>query len=124
MFQSQKGHFRKRALLLDRLLDIGKGCLFWKQIKWINPWLHFPLVTRVAGWYIFIPNITIYVNFVGYCNGRCWNILWPFCLFHGHLVGILYGHLVYLLLIWYIFPILVYCTKKNLSTLPNITILV
>jgi hypothetical protein len=28
MFQSQKGHFRKRALLLDRLLDIGKGCLF------------------------------------------------------------------------------------------------
>jgi hypothetical protein len=39
-------------------------------------------------------------------------------------VGIFYGHLVYFTVIlvyfvaiWYIFPILEYCTKKNLATL-------
>jgi hypothetical protein len=30
-----------------------------------------------------------------------------------------YGHLVYLVVIWYIFPVLVFCTKKNLATLPH-----
>jgi hypothetical protein len=29
------------------------------------------------------------------------------------------GHLVYFVIIWYIFPVLVYCTKKNLATLLN-----
>jgi hypothetical protein len=38
-----------------------------------------------------------------------WNILWTF--------GILYGHLVHFVFIWYIFPVLVSCTKKNLATL-------
>jgi hypothetical protein len=38
-----------------------------------------------------------------------WYILWPF--------GIFYGHLVYFMLIWYIFPVLVSCTKENLATL-------
>jgi hypothetical protein len=39
-----------------------------------------------------------------------WSIL--------QLLDIFYGHLVYLVLIRYIFPSLVYCTKKNLATLP------
>jgi hypothetical protein len=38
-----------------------------------------------------------------------WHILRPF--------GIFCGHLAYLMVIWYIFPILVCCTKKNLATL-------
>jgi hypothetical protein len=38
-----------------------------------------------------------------------WYILLPF--------GIVYGHLVYFLVIWYIFPVLVRCNKKNLATL-------
>jgi hypothetical protein len=38
-----------------------------------------------------------------------WSILRP--------IGIFYGHLVYFLVVWYIFPVLVCCTKKNLATL-------
>jgi hypothetical protein len=37
------------------------------------------------------------------------NILWPF--------GTFCGHLVHFVAIWYIFPILVFCTKTNLATL-------
>jgi hypothetical protein len=33
------------------------------------------------------------------------------------LLGRSYGHLVFLVAIWYIFPVLVCCTKKNLATM-------
>jgi hypothetical protein len=39
----------------------------------------------------------------------CWYILCPF--------GLFYGHLVYFMVVWYIFTVLVCCTKKNLATL-------
>jgi hypothetical protein len=38
-----------------------------------------------------------------------WSILRSFVIF--------YGHLVQFMVIWYIFPVLVFCTKKNLATL-------
>jgi hypothetical protein len=38
-----------------------------------------------------------------------WSILWP--------CGRFCGHLVYFMVLWYIFPVLVCCTKKNLATL-------
>jgi hypothetical protein len=38
-----------------------------------------------------------------------WSILQSF--------GIFYGHWVYFVVIWYNFPVLVFCTKKNLATL-------
>jgi hypothetical protein len=38
-----------------------------------------------------------------------WSILRPF--------GIFNGRLVYFVVIWYIFPVLVFCTEKNLATL-------
>jgi hypothetical protein len=41
-----------------------------------------------------------------------WSILRPF--------GIFCGHLVYFMVSWYIVPVLVYCTKKNLATLFSI----
>jgi hypothetical protein len=48
--------------------------------------------TRVARWFIFKPKIPIWVNFGGpYIDGK---ILWPF--------GIFYGHLGYLIILWYI----------------------
>jgi hypothetical protein len=40
-----------------------------------------------------------------------WSILQPFDIF--------YGHLVYFVVIWYIFPMLIYCSEKNLATLIN-----
>jgi hypothetical protein len=43
------------------------------------------------------------------CLMDFWHILQPFCIFHVHLV--------YFVVIWYIFPVLVCCTKKNLATL-------
>jgi hypothetical protein len=51
--------------------------------------------------YIFKPKIPIKVNF--------WNILLTF--------GKFYDHLVHFVLIWYIFPVLVSHTKKNMATL-------
>jgi hypothetical protein len=55
---------------------------------------------RVLQWKILVYFMTI------------WSILRPLKIF--------YGHLVHFLLIWYIFPILVSCTKNNLATLETI----
>jgi hypothetical protein len=62
------------------------------------------------------PKIIIWINFRGACNGRCWNILWPF--------GIFYVHLVYSVASWYmlwlfgVFILVLVCfAKKNLATL-------
>jgi hypothetical protein len=38
-----------------------------------------------------------------------WSIMWPF--------GLFCCHLVYFMFIWYICPVLVCCSKKNLATL-------
>jgi hypothetical protein len=45
------------------------------------------------------------------CFMAIWNIL--------RTLGIFYDHLVHFMLIWYIFTVLVSCTKKNLATLPQ-----
>jgi hypothetical protein len=65
---------------------------------------------------MFKPKIPIWVDIRGSCNGLCWSNSCPF--------GILCGHLVYFASIWYIlwtfwyiFPILVCCTKENLAIL-------
>jgi hypothetical protein len=42
-----------------------------------------------------------------------WNILQTF--------GLFYDHLIYFAFIWYIFPVLVSFTKKNLATLDSVT---
>jgi hypothetical protein len=76
---------------------------------------------RVARWDIFRPKIALRINFGGHCNGRCyvvyfmdiWSILQPFDIFYEHLIYMVYGHLVYFVAIWYIFPVLVHCTQKN-----------
>jgi hypothetical protein len=81
--------------------------------------------TRVARWHIFKPKISIWVNFGESCNERCWYILWPFGILYGYLVYCmvigyniwLYGICTYFMVIWYIFHVLVRCTKKNLATL-------
>jgi hypothetical protein len=72
--------------------------------------------TRVARCHIFKPKIPIWVNFGGPDNGRCWYILWRFSLFCGNLVSYVdfYGHFISF------FPVLVYCTERNLAT-PNST---
>jgi hypothetical protein len=43
------------------------------------------------------------------CFMTIWSILRP--------IGIFYGHFVHFVVVWYIFPVLVCCTKKNLATL-------
>jgi hypothetical protein len=35
--------------------------------------------------------------------------------------GLFYGHLVYFMVIWHIFPVLVGCTKINLATLVRLS---
>jgi hypothetical protein len=46
-------------------------------------------------------------NLGKFLDARCWYILWTF--------GIFLGHLVYFMVMWYIFPH--FPTKKNLATL-------
>jgi hypothetical protein len=62
------------------------------------------ICSRVARWRIFKPNIQIWVNFGGTCNGRCWYILWAFGLRILRPIGLLCGHLVYFMALGYIFP--------------------
>jgi hypothetical protein len=64
---------------------------------------------RVARWFVFKPKIQIWVTFGVPWIGKCWYVLWPFGIFHDLLV-----HFVF---IWYIFPVLASCSKKNLATL-------
>jgi hypothetical protein len=75
-----------------------------------QPWnAAIPAVTRVARWHTFKPKIPNWVNFGGSCNGRCRHILWPF--------GIFCSNVANFTVVWYIFPVLVCCTKKYLAAL-------
>jgi hypothetical protein len=58
-----------------------------------------------------------FVNFGLSCNGRCWYILRIYGLFYIQPFHNFYCHLVYFVVIWDIFSVLVYFTKKNLATL-------
>jgi hypothetical protein len=46
-----------------------------------------------------------------------WYILLPFGIFYCHLVYFI--AIWYIFWFWYIFPLLVFCSKKNLATLPG-----
>jgi hypothetical protein len=74
---------------------------------------------RAAIWFVFKQKIPISEKFSGLQIGKCRYILLPFGIFYGHL-GIFYGHLARFVFIWYLFPVLVSCSKTNLATLVNI----
>jgi hypothetical protein len=80
----------------------------WRKITRVNAG-----GCRVARWYICKPKIPIWVNFTSLAMWRVWLILGPI----GHFVCIIYGHLVKLLVKWYIFPVLISIAEKNLATL-------
>jgi hypothetical protein len=71
--------------------------------------------TRVARRLVFIPKSLIWVNFGGLAMedfglfNVLWSILQPF--------GTICDHWLYFMVIWYIFPVLVFCTNNNLATL-------
>jgi hypothetical protein len=59
--------------------------------------------------------------------GKFWRVLqWKMLVYFMDTRSILrsfvifYGHLVYFVVIWHIFPVLVFCTKKNLAALDQI----
>jgi hypothetical protein len=56
-------------------------------------------------WRVLVRKMLLY--FMAICNIIC-----PF--------GIFYDHLVHIVFIWYIFPVLVPCTKKSLATLVSL----
>jgi hypothetical protein len=72
---------------------------------------------RVARWFVFKPKIAILVNFGWSCYRKScyilktiWSILRP--------LEIFYGHLVYFVVLWYIFPrFVILDQEKNLATL-------
>jgi hypothetical protein len=75
------------------------------------------LIHGRAARYIFKTKILYWVNFGETCYGRCCYILWQFDLFYSHLADFTYGYLVYFIVIWYIFTVLVSCTKIDLAAL-------
>jgi hypothetical protein len=71
----------------------------------------------VAKWYIFIPKIPIWACFGGPWNGKCWYMLLPF--------GILYGHLVDFMSIWFIsWSIVIFLARFGMYALPTLATLV
>jgi hypothetical protein len=84
----------------------------------------------ISRWHIFKPKILIWVYTRGTCHWRCWYILLPLiyltaiwyimrpcvilCCHFGILCDYLY---TYFMVNWYIFPVLVCWTNKNLATL-------
>jgi hypothetical protein len=70
-------------------VEIVKGAVSSNVNKWLSE-------SKVARWYIFRPKRSIWVNFRGSCNGRCWNILCAHPIF-----GLFYIHLIYFVVIWY-----------------------
>jgi hypothetical protein len=79
----------------------------------------FPAGIRVARWFVFKPKNPNLGTFWRVLQWKVlayfrtiWSILRP--------LEIFYGRLVYYVVIWYFFPVLVSCTKKNLATLAGI----
>jgi hypothetical protein len=70
----------------------------------------------VARWFNYKPKIPIWIYLGKPRNGTFWYILWLFRISYGHLVYFMTLPLVYFGVIWYIFRVLVCCTKKNLAT--------
>jgi hypothetical protein len=75
--------------------------------------------STVARWYIFKPQILIWVNFGGSWNGKGWYILWPFGIYILRPFGTFYGRLVIKWQFGILSPILANCVKKNLAILVN-----
>jgi hypothetical protein len=59
-----------------------------------------------ARWYIFIPDIPIWVYFGGPWNGKCWYVLWPFWNYYGHWVDFV-G-------VWFIFSTFWYIVSRQI----------
>jgi hypothetical protein len=84
-----------------------KKYINWKR-KWRENWERlnkfkiFHSRSRLPDGIFLYQKIQIWINFGGFCNGRCCSIFWPFGLFYGHLVYLFYGHLVYFMVILYI----------------------
>jgi hypothetical protein len=79
------------------------------------------MTIRVARWFVFKPKNPNLCKFGRALDWKMfiyitaiWNILVTF--------GIFYDHLVHFLFIWYIFPVLVSCAKKNLATLMTVIV--
>jgi hypothetical protein len=90
---SLKYHAVKATFLYSRFVDTlwnHETYMYLINFKSFN-------CARVGRWHIFKPKIPIWVNFEGSCT--------------------FYGHVAYSMVIWYSFPVLVSCTKKNLAAL-------
>jgi hypothetical protein len=78
--------------------------------------IKFQIRVAIARWFVFKPKTPILGKFWRVLQWKSWYILWPFGLFNCNWK--------YFMAIWYIlwsfgifFPVLVFCTKKNLATL-------
>jgi hypothetical protein len=106
------------------LLNVKESLLVKRELLAIPTYLHSSSCVRDCPCLrsglpddIFNPKIPIWVNFGGSSNGRCWYILWPYGLYYCDLVYYVDIWYLHIMVIWYIFPVLVCCTKKNLAIL-------
>jgi hypothetical protein len=88
LIRTVRAQFRSEALIMNVSMSSRK--------KWSRYTSHLKRRSgRVARWFLFKSKIQICVNFRGSSNGGCWYILCPF--------GQFFGHLAYVMAIWYIF---------------------
>jgi hypothetical protein len=62
------------------------------------------MCTRVARWFVFKPKIPIWENFGGSSYGKSWHVYFMTIWSILHPFEIFYDHLVYFVVICYIFP--------------------
>jgi hypothetical protein len=100
----------------ERLEKVGTHLLWYGFVPTAVKQIVGTLIDRGCQMVYFQTKITILGKFWMGLNWKVlvylmalWSVQWPF--------GIFYGHLVYFGSVWYFFPVLVYCTNKNLAAL-------
>jgi hypothetical protein len=68
------------------LAQVAKSSLCLSASSNVTVRIDFVITASVARWYVFKPNVQIWVNFGRTCNGRSWYFLRPFCLVSGQMV--------------------------------------
>jgi hypothetical protein len=99
---------RKSFFALNKTLEAFLFCMVCLR--------SFCILCRVARWYYFY---TENLNLGTFWRAFEWNMLVYFMTIRSfrQTFDISYGHLVHFVVHWYIFHVLVYCTKKNLAAL-------
>jgi hypothetical protein len=116
---SAPAHRKNIILKLNKLhfkLNPKQRCIVFNILLKHPKKTQFRIETRVARWFAFKPKIPLSVNFWRAVDWKMLIYFMAIC-YISRTLRISSDHMVHFVFIWYIFPVLVSCTKKNLATL-------